>query len=179
MKLKTAIDEVWKDIPKYRGLYQASNTGEIKSLERIIKCNYKSGVVNRKVGGVILKPSINTSGYEFLILYKNKIPKNHDVHKLIAITFLNHKPNGHSVVIDHINNNPSDNRVENLQIITHRENCSKDRSGKYPIGVTFDKNRNTKPFVAQIYIDGRHIRIGRYDTIQEASDAYQHKLKQI
>ena len=45
------------------------------------------------------------------------------------MAFLNHKPNGNKLVVDHINNVKTDNRLSNLQIITQRKNTSKDRTG--------------------------------------------------
>ena len=66
-----------------------------------------------------VKPYINYHGYYAI----NNIP----VHRVMAYTFLNHKPKGFKIVVDHINNNKLDNSVKNLQLITTFENLAKGR----------------------------------------------------
>lgn len=131
--------EIFNDIPGYEGLYQVSNLGRVKSLIK-----YK-GTIER-----ILRPGICTSGYYMVILSKNKKLKTISVHKLVSIVFLGHEPDGHRIVIDHINGDRLDNRVENLQFITQRQNTVKslllneNLSSKYT-GVTWHKiNKNGK-----------------------------------
>ena len=102
-------DEIWKDIPNYEGLYQASNYGRIKSLSRII--NHKS------TGKVISKEKILKShtnyGYKNVLLSKNNEKKYKKIHRLVAETFI---PNPNNLpYINHTNENRSDNRVENLE----------------------------------------------------------------
>jgi hypothetical protein len=70
--------EIWKDIPNYENLYQASNLGNIKSL---------GNNVNRK--DKLLKPGFNNLKQSVVVLTKNKIRKTYSVHSLIAKTFLN------------------------------------------------------------------------------------------
>lgn len=110
------IKEIYKDIPNYKGLYQVSNLGKIKSLGN-----------NKLKKEKILKNRLSSSGYLHVYLSKNKEGKNFKVHQLIAMAFLNHIPNGHKIVVDHIDNNPLNNYVENLQLISQRENTSKRR----------------------------------------------------
>jgi hypothetical protein len=156
-------EEVWLPIKGYEGLYEVSNLGRIKSLKR-----YR--VKNDRV----LKQSTDTCGYPQLTLNKNGVKKSCIVHKLVAIAFLNHKPNGMELVVDHIDNNKLNNNVGNLQIITQRENASKDRSGyssKY-VGVTYIK-RNNK-WKARIYVKPKFIQIGTFETELEAHNAYEH-----
>lgn len=105
------MEEIWKDIPGYEGLYQASNLGNIKS------------IFNNK----ILKFGVSTNNYYTVNLWKNKKSKHYRVHTLIAITFLNHTPNKQIIVIDHIDNNKTNNRLENLQLISQRHNSNKDK----------------------------------------------------
>jgi hypothetical protein len=158
------IQEIWKDILGYDGKYQVSNFGNVKSL--------KYGKEK------ILKPSDNGGGYYMINLCKDGKLKSIKIHILVAMVFLNHKPDGTTrIVIDHINNNPSDNRVENLQLISHRENCSKDRKGgssKY-VGVHFNKRNDT--WQSRISIDGKRKTLGVFNTEIEAHEAYQNALK--
>jgi hypothetical protein len=74
--------------------------------------------------------------------------------------------------VDHINRDPSDNRKENLRLATHRQNLY---NSTYPNqwgckGVTLDVARNK--WRAQIRIDGRKVNLGRYETFEEAAEAY-------
>lgn len=97
----------------------------------------------------------------------------------MAISFLGHKSNGHRLVVDHINNIPSDNRLENLQIITHRKNSSKDRKGgssKF-VGVYWDKQMSK--WRARIYLKGKSKHLGLFDSEKEAANAYQLVLTNI
>ena len=105
--------ENWKDIKGYEGIYQVSDLGRVKSLRY----------------GNILNPYINSTGYKVVNLSENTKRVTKKVHSLVAECFLNHTPNGYKLVVDHINNVKTDNSLNNLQIITHRENCSKDKKG--------------------------------------------------
>jgi hypothetical protein len=156
--------EVWKDVVGYEGLYQVSNLGNVKSF----KCGKER----------ILKPVFNGAGYYQIGLYKNKETKIFRVHQLIAISFLGYvSDEAQKVVVDHIDNNPLNNKLDNLQVITKRENSSKDRKRDLPIGVSFHKLSNK--YVAQIRIDCKKIHLGLYSTPEEASEVYQNKLIEI
>jgi uncharacterized protein YebE (UPF0316 family) len=96
------------------------------------------------------------------------------------MAFLGHKPDGtHKLVVDHINNNTLDNRIENLQLITQRENASKyfltkKKSSQYT-GVFWHKQINK--WQAQIGIDGKRIHLGIFNHEHEAHLAYQKALE--
>jgi len=156
--------EDWKDIPSYEGLYQVSNLGKVKSL--------------RFNKDKILKTSIDAYGYSNVSLWNDKKQKTKKVHKLVAIVFLNHIPSGFNLVVDHINNNKLDNSLENLQIITHRENSSKDKKGtsKYT-GVSW--NRDMSKWQVGITINGKKKGLGYYNNEYKASLVYKNKLKEI
>ena len=89
------MKEIWKDIPSYEGFYQVSNLGRVKSLQR--KCKSKSGL--RLVGEKIRKPNLKKTGYLQISLNKNGIKKHHRVHQLVAMAFLNHKPNNIQILL--------------------------------------------------------------------------------
>lgn len=169
-------EEIWKDIPNYEGLYQVSNLGSVKSLAKIKLNNGKHPFTTQDK---ILKPSVIRYNYLSIGLVKNNSKKCFKIHQLVAMAFLNHTPCGYKKVVDHINDNPSDNRVENLQIITQRENTYKTQ-GKYSSmykGVSFCKQ--TLQWKAQIVINNKNYNLGRFKTEQEASSVYQNKLKEI
>jgi hypothetical protein len=98
-------EEIWKDIPGYEGLYQASNMGRIASI---------------RYGFKIRSCVKNTTGYLQVAFRINGKLKTYLVHILIAKTFLNSCQNRNQV--DHINNVKFDNRVSNLQWVTRSEN---------------------------------------------------------
>jgi hypothetical protein len=156
--------ETWKKI-KCTEDYMISSLGRVKSLK------------NNKVN--ILKNVINNKGYyKVCIKIDNKI-KTERIHILVAIAFLNHKPDGHNIVVDHIDNNKLNNNISNLQLITQRENSTKDKrigSSKY-VGVHFCNT--IKKFIAKIRINGKSTPLGRFDKEEDARDAYLNKLNQI
>lgn len=159
--------EVWKDIPEYEGLYQVSNLGNVRSL------NYnKTGKAN------ILKTPVNPRGYARVNLSLYKKQKVSKVHSLVARAFLKHKPCGMKIVVDHIDNNPLNNNLYNLQLITQRENCSKDKKGtsKYT-GVSWSKSHNR--WVAHIRINGVQKNLGLFTDEKEAAQVYQNELNKI
>jgi hypothetical protein len=168
------MQEIFKDIPNYEGIYQVSNLGKVKSLSRQVF----NGKVNYLSKEKILKECIDSTGYIVFGLCRNGKMKTIGVHRLIAMAFLNHKTTK-NLVVDHINNNRLDNRLENLQIISHRENCSKDRkncSSSF-IGVCWDKDKNK--WISNIYINGFHKTLGFYDSEIEASFKYRKSLEMI
>lgn len=154
------MEEIWKDIPGYEGLYQVSSLGHIKSF-KLNKERY-------------LKQFINQDGYYCVELNS----KHFKVHQIIAITFLNHKPCGNKVVVDHINNIKADNRVDNLQLISHRNNCSKDR--KTTTGFTgVSIHKQTNKYRSYLKIGKEQISLGLYNNIQDAHIIYQTAIKLI
>lgn len=112
-------NEIWKDIPEYEGLYQASNLGRIKSLERFRKG--ENGCLI-SVKERILKPSINHKGYYRIQLCKQSIVKAYQVHRLVWSAFNGPIPEG--LQVNHINEVKTDNRLENLNLMTAKENIN-------------------------------------------------------
>ena len=101
--------EVWRDIKGYEGLYQVSNLGNVKSL------NYGNRGKEQ-----IMKPTLLSTGYFQAILTKNKIHKKYSVHRLVADAFLSNPDN--LPCINHKDENPSNNVVENLEWCTYSYN---------------------------------------------------------
>lgn len=117
--------EEWEDIKGYEGLYQVSNKGRVKSLSRLVKFpdNRKSYTIKEK----ILNSWEESGGYLQVSLSKNSKVRNVRVHVLVAIAFLNHIPNGSTVVVDRIDEDRKNNNLDNLQIIGHQENIKRSR----------------------------------------------------
>lgn len=103
------IEEEWRDIEGYKGKYQVSSMGNVKSL------NY-----NNTGGEKILKPGKNKGGYLYVNLWKNNKGKNVTIHRLVATAFIDNPKN--KPHIDHINTIRDDNRACNLRWVTQKEN---------------------------------------------------------
>lgn len=101
--------EVWKNIDGYCGLYQISNYGRVKS--------FKSGQPK------ILKQKTNNKGYKWIVLSLNGEQKNLLIHRLVALHFLDNKNNLR--IINHIDENPSNNNVSNLEWCSYSDNTKK------------------------------------------------------
>lgn len=107
------MEEIWKDIEGYDGDYQVSSLGRVKSL--------KNGKER------ILKPYKLNTGYLSINLCKNGKKKASRINRLVAEAFL---PNPENLPeVDHLNDNRTDNRAENLQWISRVENNRKRQSG--------------------------------------------------
>jgi hypothetical protein len=163
--------EIWKDIPNFEGFYQCSNLGNVKRLERKYFYLNKQKTFKEK----ILKQSKNTKGYLFVTLFCDGLRKSFMIHSLVMMTFCNHK-NSSKIVVDHIDNNKLNNKLNNLQIITQRLNASKDRLKKSNYtGVYWRKD--AKRWQSLIYINKKHIHLGYFKTEDEAVNAYKNALK--
>ena len=168
------LKEEFRSIPGYEGYYEVSNFGNVKSLKRefLINGKYPSTVKEK-----ILRQTLNKDGYYRILLYKDGKREQFNIHILVAMVFLGHVPDGHKIVVDHIDNNKLNNRVSNLQLISQRENSSKDKkngTSKY-VGVTWNKDRDK--WVSRITINGKFKYLGYFTSEEEAAEAYQNALK--
>lgn len=110
--------EVWKDIPDYEGLYQVSNLGRVKSLERTIICGTQIRLIKER----ILKEYKDTLGYCKIGLHKDGKRKTFQVHQLVAKCFL--EPIEGKNIVNHKDQNPSNNHVNNLEFCTQQYNVT-------------------------------------------------------
>lgn len=170
------MEEIWKDVPDYEGLYQVSNLGRVRSVP---KCWINNGrlICNKNYKLLALNTLVN--GYIKVGLHKNNQEKKISVHQLVAMAFLGHTPCGMNLVVDHKNDIKTDNRVENLQIVSHRFNCYKTQ-GKYSSkfkGVSFNKKNNK--WESQIYFNGKSEKLGFFKNEYDAHLAYQNALKNL
>jgi len=108
--------EVWKDVKNYEGIYKISNTGKVKSLERIIVFGNKSALRPEK----ILKTRYGKVGYEYCILSDNKVKKTLKIHRLVALHFVPNPDNKKQV--NHKDGNKANNNDWNLEWNTPKEN---------------------------------------------------------
>ena len=168
--------EIWKDVPNYEGIYQVSNLGKVKSLERTSWMAMNECCRTHKEK--FLKPD-NTSEYLRLILFKDDVKRRYSIHQLVAMAFLNHKIGHEGLVINHKNFIKVDNRVENLEIVTIRENSNKKHlisTSKF-VGVSYQKK--DKKWRARITYNGKTIYLGFFNKEEEASLYYDNALVAI
>ena len=99
------MEEIWKDVDLFNGLYQVSNIGRVKSFHGKTK---------------ILKPKLDKQGYYTIVLCKNKINKQYKIHRLVCGSFLENLENKQQV--NNKNGVRNDNRLENLEYMTSSEN---------------------------------------------------------
>lgn len=113
--------EEWKDIEGYEGLYQVSNFGNVRSLDRYIKMKNKWGGVSTVLKkGKKLKKWKYPNGYLFFPLHKNNICKQFLAHRLVANAFIINPDN--LPVVNHKDENKENNTVENLEWCNHPYN---------------------------------------------------------
>ena len=98
--------EIWKDVRKYKGKYQVSNLGRVRSFSRVNK------IVK------VLKPYANPRGYLWISLHKNGYEERRQVHRIVMEAFVGKS----KLIVNHINHNPKDNRLNNLEYTTHLGN---------------------------------------------------------
>lgn len=110
--------EKWRDIEGYEGLYQVSNHGHVRSVDRVVK--YSDGKPSRHFKGQEIKPLDGNNGYLFVNLSNNSKIKRIGIHRLVALAFIQ-KPSD-NVEVNHIDGNKKNNSVENLEWVTRREN---------------------------------------------------------
>lgn len=130
------MEEIWKDIKDYEGYYQVSNTGFVRSVDRVV-INNKG--FNRTCKGVVLVGRVGGNGYiEVTLAKRNKKPTK-CIHRLVAIYFL--KQEEGKICVNHINAIKTDNRVENLEWCTYKENSAHG----YRLGIMNTPKGNQKP----------------------------------
>jgi len=158
------MEEIFKDIPNYEGMYQVSNLGNVKSIRFGKEKTLKTGL---------------TRGYKFFVVCIKRKQKTMYVHQAVAMVFLNHIPCGQTFVVNHKNFNRTDNRLENLEIVTMRENSNQKHfksTSKY-VGVYWNKDR--KKWISRIRINRKQIYLGTFNCELKASYAYINALKNI
>lgn len=144
------MDEIWKDIEGYEGLYQVSNLGRVRSLLRINRCFDKTYI--RK--GKVLKGMSDKDGYSYVLLSKEGVQRKFLIHRLVAKHFILNPQNFPQV--NHKNEVVNDNRLENL------EWCDCVYNIRYGTGVKrraeLQTNKHGAKVVLQFTLDGEFIR---------------------
>lgn len=167
--------EIWKTIDGF-GDYEISSFGNIKSIKR--KVIYSDGrIFNYKEK--FLKPQLISNGYLIVMLRCDGKTFTKYVHQLVAMAFLNHKPCGYEIVVDHIDNNRLNNNYNNLQLTSQRKNTIKDTSRGVSDYVGVSWCSETSKWRASIYYNGKKRQLGRFINEIDAHFAYQKELLKL
>ena len=142
-------EENWKDIGGYEGYYMVSNKGRIKSISRTITT--KNGL-RRKIKQSIRVP-VKAHGYHCITFSKNNKWKKFQIHRLVALTFIENLHN--KSCVNHINGVKTDNRVENLEWVTHSEN---ERHSYDVLGKVSPSKEHVSKKVYQYDVNGKFIK---------------------
>ena len=115
------MNEEWRQIQGYEGLYEVSNLGRVKSLERYDK-------MGRLIKEKTLNPRKHKKGYLYVGLSKDGIQKKYSIHRLVAIAFI---PNPNNLPqVNHKDENKENNCLDNLEWCTNEYNCNYGNHGK-------------------------------------------------
>jgi len=132
MKCPKCGSEIWKAVIGYEEIYEVSNLGRIKSLDRVItrfSFNKNTSYISK---GKIIKQSLSSSGYNMVQLSKKGASKPKTVHRLVALSFIDNINNYKQ--IDHINGKKLDNNIDNLMWVTNQMNTQKKVTAKLTKG---------------------------------------------
>lgn len=112
------MDEIWKPITEYEGLYEVSSLGRVRSLDRIsIRNNWPA-----RFKGQILKPLAGTNGYLYVNLRRLNQPRHESIHRIVAKHFLPPRQDS-QIEINHIDLDKKNNLPSNLEWCTQSENA--------------------------------------------------------
>ena len=114
------MNEEWRPVIGFEGLYEVSNTGKIRSLDRAITYSRGQGFFEKRVRGVLLKPGLTSVGYPSVVLGRKHGTAL--VHRVVAEAFIGPRPEGHEV--RHKDGTRDNNCAENLEYGTRRDNVS-------------------------------------------------------
>ena len=135
-------NEVFVDVLGYEGLYQVSNQGRVYSLK----------------SGKFLKPQKDKYGYLYVNLYKDKKMKHYLTHRLVASAFIENPLQ--LTDVNHISEDKTDNRVENLEWMSHKDNIN------YGTAIERRVEKRSKPII-QLTKDGKIV--NEFPSLVEAS----------
>lgn len=155
------MQEIWKDVIGYEGLYQVGDLGNVRRL------NKPTPMLLQKRG----------KGYLGIMLYRGGVGKMYLVHRIVATSFLGES----DLQVDHKNGNKKDNRLTNLEYVDNRENVTRGFA-RTPTtsaftGVSWHKRKSL--WQSRITINKKVFCLGYFTSQEEAHERYLSKLKTI
>jgi hypothetical protein len=174
-----------KDLDSFNYLYYKDkhffDCWSLEELRNYFRYDPDTGFIYERKAG----KKLGTKGGNSYIMITRKdssrnIEKKVTAHTLVWYLHYGVKPRGK---IDHKNEIKIDNRINNLEDVTHRENISRahlnKKKARLPVGVSFEKRYSKNPFKARITVYGKERHLGCFTTAEEASIAYQKALAKI
>ena len=141
------MKEQWKPIAGYEGIYEVSNKGRVKSLDRVV--NSARIGFTAKIKGQILKQRAQRDRYYRVGLSAHGKTRHYSVHRLVALAFIENPHNKEQV--NHIDRDKLNNKVENLEWVTARENTLHARANGYNPNNNGEKNPQSKLTNKDVY----------------------------
>ena len=171
-------DEIWEDIPKYNGKYQASNLGRIRCTPQVFRS--KSKII--KTNYYIVKDSLTNEGYRRVALTNKQGDKRiMGVHRWIMFAFQGEV--SEDVQVNHINGVRDDNRLCNLEYVTQRQNNNHRKilnpdvfTSKYPGVYNSNRRRGGAKYESSITLNGKNYYLGSNDNDYELYLKYKEAL---
>lgn len=170
------MQEIWKPIKNLEGLYEVSNFGNVRSVDRVIEQenSHGTGIMKRKLKGEMIHPFDNGHGYLVVNLPNGCKRKNHYVHRLVADAFLGEPLKGQ--VINHKDYNTRNNDVRNLEWCTQKENVAhsiehyrkRKNADRTNTGHRYIYYCTTTRYKKKYRVVVDRKEIGRYETLEEA-----------
>ena len=140
------MKEEWGPINGFEGIYEVSNTGSLRSLNRVVS---DKRVKMKRVKGVDLKTQINPRGYEQVFLSKDGNQKSYSIHRLVAKAFIPNPEN--KPCVNHLDGDKTNNIVNNLEWCSYSENkIHSHEIGTSPRGETHPGNKLKEENVLEI-----------------------------
>lgn len=143
------MTENWRDVVGYEGKYEVSDKGNIRSVKRTIT---RSNGHKQWIKSTIRRTSIHCSGYEIVSLSNDCESKTKRVHRLVAEAFLPNKDN--KKCVNHKDGNKINNKIENLEWVTHSENLNHAYENKLRKNgssiILIDEKNNERKFRSEV-----------------------------
>ncbi len=154
--------EVWRDIPGFNNWYQVSNTGKIRSKQKIV---YSKNGVEKVYRSKELKLRLNNKGYAIVDLYNEKIKYTCLVHRIVALEFVYNLNKEKFNLVNHLDGNKTHNEATNLEWTDNSGNMM------HSYNVLHKNNRyHSGPISVSIYEPNTDELLYTFDTIKEASE---------
>lgn len=163
------IEEIWKDIEGYEGIYMISNYGRVKTYERVLCDGKKSKVIFKSMHYRGIRKNTE-KGYLSVRLFKNGIGKHFSVHRLVATAFVSNESN--KTQVNHIDCNKNNNHFSNLEWCSRKENsehASKNKLFKPRYG---DLHHNRKLSVKDVIHIRKEYNCSQYATQKNLAKGY-------
>lgn len=163
--------EIWKPIEGWEGLYEISNLGRVRGVEKVTPFGSRTKTYHMR----LLTPCVGKRGYYVVALNHNNKAKTYTLHRLIAKAFIPNPEN--KPCIDHIDGNKLNNKIDNLRWCTYKENSNNPITRKkmststkknWNIGLFENRNNITYRKVGQYTKNGILLMV--YNSIKEASE---------